>query len=1390
MFQTNFYLAFRRSLARLAACFMPFFAQPRVRMLVRGLAWAGGLLYFAFVLLVLVLRYSVLPNIENYRGDIEQRVSQALGQTVSIGRIEASWAGLNPDLTLLDVRVADAQGRPALAFSRVETVLSWWSVPSLQLRLRQLSIDEPTLHLRRATDGQIFIAGIPLRHAEADDSVSRWVLAQQQIRIRGATLVWEDALRNAPALVLEDVNFGLDNSGHRHRFALTALPPVALAAKLDVRGDFKGDNLDRLPSLEGKLFTEIAYADLAVWRQWIDYPLTLPNGRGALRAWLSFADGAWRDATADLALEDLSLRLASDLPTLDLEHIVGRLSIKRSATGFGVSGHRLELLTRPLKPLEAVAVKNANELDGTAKNALEKTEGAAVATATPVAIRIAPTDFHFDWQPESDTLMAASPQGVRASVAANQLDLDALSALAAYFPLADSARALLKDFSPHGRIDELRASARGTDLAHLQAYSLKARFDELALKAQGGFPGFSRLSGTIEASEQGGSVSLRTRQASIDLPQIFPETMVEFETLNAQAKWKIRKGVLEADLSHADFSGFAGAESTGLAEGTYRYTGEGPGSIDLKAGLAHVDGRAVWRYMPSVVNTTTRHWLRDALLAGTGSEAKLILQGDLSHFPFVDKKQGQFLVTVKAHDVTLDYANGWPQISGIDGDLRFSGPGMTIDVQRAAILGAHVLQTHVEVADLHVAVGALNIKGRVEGPSTEFLKFIAQSPIAGQIGHFTEDIRAVGDGHLELGLSIPLHPEHVHNTKVNGSYRFVSNELSIDPGLPSLRQVNGLLQFSEKDLRIPELSATLLGGPLKVKGGSQPDGRLLVSANGSLSVAQLRKQADWPLFDGLSGTVNYRGEVRVKKGSADLTIDSNLLGLASSLPEPFNKSAGEAMPLHIEKNALPPVMSRGGDPILRDQVQLTLGMPGAPGNAMSMQLIRRKQAEGYLPERGALAIGRPLQLPERGVVFGLSAKRLDLDYWRQALHARGSNGNGGTMLSSSVPPLFTAFNIKAGEVALLGHRLNDVDLGATVATTGVWQMRLASREANGDLQWDGAGRGKLSARLKQLLVDPDAASQGAKNTADTVSGETLQELPAFDIVAEDFVLGARRLGRLELQAHNDGRDSRIWRLDKIVLVSPAGRLAGSGQWQIGNSATPPLSQFDLKLDSKDLGKLLERFGYVGALRGGTAQLDGKIAWRGTPVDLDYASLNGEMQLDAAKGQFLKLDPGAGKLLGLVSLQALPRRITLDFRDIFSEGFAFDNISGKLTVKNGVMRTDHLQIDGPAARVLMHGETDLQNETQRLHVNVQPDLGSSAALGVALLNPLAGVAALLAHKVLQNPLDQIFGFDYLVTGTWDDPKVEKLVRQNAPNTPNTPSQANPPNSSGANNAPAK
>jgi len=194
--------------------------------------------------------------------------------------------------------------------------------------------------------------------------------------------------------------------------------------------------------------------------------------------------------------------------------------------------------------------------------------------------------------------------------------------------------------------------------------------------------------------------------------------------------------------------------------------------------------------------------------------------------------------------------------------------------------------------------------------------------------------------------------------------------------------------------------------------------------------------------------------------------------------------------------------------------------------------------------------------------------------------------------------------------------------------------------------------------------------------------------------------------------------------------------------------------------------MLERLGYADAVKRGTAKLEGKVSWAGTPTQVDFASLDGTLKAEAANGQFNKLDPGVGRLLGILSLQSLPRRITLDFRDIFSEGFAFDAITGSASAVHGVLTTQDLQIQGPSAKIFMKGMVSIPAETQTLRVRIEPALGETLAVGAMIANPAVGAAAWVAQKILKDPFGQMFAFEYAISGSWSDPKVEKLQQQAA------------------------
>lgn len=1269
--------------------------RPLLRYGVR-IAVAG---YFVLGILVLVVRHWVLPSIDSYRPDIEQALADAISRPVAIRAIDADWRGLWPRLRIQGLDIRDQEGRSALGFENVEVDVAWSSLWHLEPRFARLELIAPTLEIRRTAAGRLFVAGLEIDPQSQSGGFSDWLLEQDRVVIRNAAVTWYDEQRQAPPLMLSRLNFDLRNSGRHHRFGLTADPPEGLATRLDVRGDFRGQDLEALAAGRGEAYVALDYTDLAGWRTWVDYPLELSRGQGGLRLWLGFEHEQLEKLTADVRLSQVLLRLSKDLPPLDLERLDGRVAGQRLVAGYAGTVKRLALATRN-------------------------------------GIRIEPTDLDFHWTPAADRRPA------RGEANASHLDLGSLAALAGHLPLDKALREKLTAFGPRGRLDDVRLSWTG-EPEKLTAYGFKARFADLGLNARGATPGFSGLKGRVEGDEKGGVLELGGRNAALDLPTVFPERRLSFESLEAKASWRLEDGWVNARLEKAAFQN---QDAAGEAAGSYRSNGSGPGSIDLSARLTRADGGAVWRYMPLVVNLDTRSWLRRSIIGGKAT-ATLRLKGDLSHFPFADGS-GIFEVKGPFQGASLDYAPGWPRFEEVNGDLAFVGGQMLIRAHSAKLWGVTLADVKAEIPDLAAAAGEqMIITGVARGPTADFLRFIEASPVGDRIDHFTEDMTANGDGELNLRLDMPL--RHVVDTQVDGRYRFQGNGLVYDPDLPPLADINGELHFTGDRLDAQRIRASMLGAPLIAEVATK-DGKVEVKAAGTLNVRNLRQQYGHPVFEHLSGSSPWSGTVRVKKRAAEVRIESSLQGISSSLPEPFNKSATGSMPLVFERKPPPdqPRSRRQADAATPVRDQLTASL----GEAFRLQLVRRHDPDQIVVERGLIAIGgNDLRLPERGVTLGIRTSELDTDFWRRLLAGNG-NGNGGA--GGSGLPL-RQLDLRANRVLVQGRVVSDVQLAGAL-DSGIWRLDLKSREAAGRLEWNGEGAGRLSGHLAHVTL-PDKA---AAVEEDTALQPTSDSWPAIDLTVDRFQMRGMDLGALRLAAENaDG----VWNA-RFDASSDAGSIQGSGRWRPGPTQT--MTHLDFKLTAKSIEKMLARLGYPNAVRRGTATLEGALDWAGAPTALDYRSLNGKLVLAAGGGQFNKLEPGMGRLLGIVSLQSLPRRITLDFRDIFTEGFAFDSINGQFAVKQGVMDTRDLQIQGPAAKVFMAGSVDLDAETQDLKVRVQPAVGETVATGVLLASPVVGAAAWVANKALGNPLDKAFSFDYAVTGSWSEPNVAKVPASGA------------------------
>ncbi len=1235
---------------------------------------------FALVTILLALRFWFLPNIENYRDSIAQAVSRAAGQQITIGKITADWDGLRPHLSLVDVEVFDQAGRPALVLNRVAATLSWLTLTTGEVRLHLMEFEQPNLSILRDPRGAIHVAGVELTQHEAKADFFDWLLRQDHLIIRDALILWRDEKLAAPQLVLNSVTLRMDNKGNHHHFSLQATPPAILAAPLEVKGDFTGNSLDAddLHEWQGTMSAQFDYADIAAWRTWLPYPIEVQRGTGALSIWLTLSDANIQEASADVYLSQVKTRLRPDLPEMDLAELRGKLGWKILSHGFELSGVKLSLVTQG-------------------------------------GIALKPADFTVRLYPEN------GQKPLRGEIEANEFDLLPLVVLADHLPLPQELRQQLVNFSPKGSVYDMALTWSG-NLPTPSQYSVKGRFVNLALNAREQWPGFIGISGAIEGNEQGGQITLGTKNASVALPKLF-EKALKFDNLNAQLGWTARDGHAEFSLSQAVFSN---PDLSGNVQGHYLSVGQGPGVMDLSGSLDRLEASSLNRYLPLIVYKGTRDWLASASVSGTFSDVHLSLKGDLADFPFADEAKGLFQITAKANGVALEYSSAWPKLENIAADLQFSGRRLEIHASQAGTWGAKLANIDAAIPDIGNHNEVLQVEGEAEAPAEQFLRFLERYSTNRRIRDFAEGVHAEGAVKLQLKLSIPL-SRQLEN-KYTGVFHFNENQLSFNSDLPPVEKITGRLQISGSSIDTQGLSAQILGGPARIDIATR-DSDVHISAQGKANPNAAEKFIPWVRY--LQGSAEWRGKIDIGGKLTDVVFESNLQGIASQLPSPFDKAASTVVPLRFERKI----------PAAR-QERILLSY----GKVISMHLVRSKDGERSFIERGTVVFGADAGRPDKsGVWLSGLVKNFDLDQWNTLF---GDFDSTGRIDLAGIDIKFDTFDA-------FDRRFHDLHVEAR-AQGGYWQTRLDAQEIKGEVIWQPRDKGKLIARLSNLNIPKVLLEK----TEQQIQKNQQKDYPALDVSADDFMLVDKALGKLELQAVQQGRD---WRIENLRLSSPDAVLTMDGVWLAWS--TQPQTQVKLKLEVADIGNLLARLKLPPGIKDGTAKLEGTLSWAGSPQSIDYATLSGNLQLKAEKGQFVELEPGVAKLLGILSLQALPRRATLDFHDMFSKGFAFDNINSSLNINQGVITTDKLRIRGPLADVNMSGQVNLAQETQQLNVKMTPSYTDSLALaGLVLANPIIGAAAFLVQKALKDPLGHLITYEYNITGTWADPVVTKLSTQ--------------------------
>ena len=1058
--------------------------------------------------------------------------------------------------------------------------------------------------------------------------------------------------------------------------------------------------------------------------------------------WLADGDAYGESRNADLG------KLRTHLPVPEtLRSGVGSLRVWAHFNGEGVREVVADLNMRDAKgqlaadtlPLELASISGRatyrTEIDGFTF----ATENLRFRLASGMAA-----------QPGNFTLSRRAEHGKpeHVDVKADGIDLKIAAALIDYFPVPRDIKGQVLRFAPRGRILDASLGWAGGGAAPVKTYAVKGRFEDLAINAVDNFPGVTGLTGRIEGTQDGGTVRLESKHAGFELQRIFRQPLA-FDTLDASATWRHVGNAVEVTIADANF---ANADAAGKVAGTWRSLPDAkersPGYVDLRGVFTRAVASRVASYVPNNI-AATRDWLERAVQAGNGTHIAFEVKGDMWGFPFSAEHPGHFRLEGDIRDARLKYHPDWPSVDAIDGTFKFENRRMEIRAERASIFASRATSITAVVDDLGAKPPVLTLVGDIDTTGADTVRFLRESPLVNGPGAFTRAVSVEGPGRLKLQLVYPMWG--TDPVRVVGDYNFTGATASVGHTL-AMRDVRGRLSFTESGVRAPAIAGTLFGKPATLSMATQADGQVVTQIEGSVDSPAMAAYAPEAIVSRLSGSAGWKARIVSGKQGSELVVTSDLKGLASSLPEPLAKAADDV-------RALAYTMSRLGTEYEVTTVTIAEGVYGRFS----------KSGEHW---NAALKFGAPVanEAVREGLWLYGELPYLDVDAWQAAFaaprgEAKSASGEGVEL---------RGVDLKLGRAHYWGRDFRQMN--AQLARKGSqWTGKLESPLVAGEIHWNWEGKGRLAAKLERLsIIEPTPGATPAEPQPGTQA-----DLPALDITAARFEFKGKWLGALDLKAEPDGDE---WRIDKLDIVNGHAKFLSTGGWR--RTGAGSLTTLQLKLETENLNALMGQFGYGDYLKRGTGQLEGRLVWPGYPYDFATASLAGTFKVDARKGQFAKIEPGAGKLLALLSLQSLPQRAMFDFRDVFSAGFAFDRIHGDVKVARGVLLTDGFEIGGPSAFVSMTGEVSIPQETQTLNMHIVPEVGEGLALAATLIGtPVLGLSTLLVSKLLKNPLGKAVAYEYQVTGSWDNPQVTRLsapppkTLSSAPQVPST-AAANP------------
>jgi uncharacterized protein (TIGR02099 family) len=917
-------------------------------------------------------------------------------------------------------------------------------------------------------------------------------------------------------------------------------------------------------------------------------------------------------------------------------------------------------------------------------------------------------------------------------VSADYLELD--------YPLQLTQRIMATYNTPWPLGFPHRAQGSVTDFdlvldARWQLIKTKGKLENGRFWGWGKGPDIEGVNANVAIEAGIGNISFGGESVMLDWPAVFRRPLlVTMTDCRLEILWA-DKTDWQLDLNHCQASN----DDISLAGRVRVLSGTGKPSMDINVVMDRGDISRFGDYWPeNVMKKPALHWLRTSLVNGQVTNGRYFMVGDMDDFPFTNHR-GRLQAIVPVEDVSLKYANRWPHIKQVQAFAYFDGPGMTIDGQIGNTAGTAVEEVTARIENFAKPVLEINYQTSIVLPN--LIEFIKQTPLLDNLALDPEQFAFSGPSsisgriHTRLGKSSePI--------QVTGNLQFNGNRFHDQISGIVLDGITGSLDYDRDGLKATGLASTYRDVPVTLDIASDWDADEVFRAHlyGKLPVQKvipdelLQRE---PVFKQASGTSDWDINLIVATvpGSEDrqtwLEISSDLVGISIDLPAPMDKSADSDWPMLLRY------------PISAEQHVLTVDL------LSRLQLKMELSDKDARPTRAAVQLGGEVEaMPDFGLFdINGSASMVDLDGWIDLMVERFSVAQDDDAL------ILQSANVNTGQIMIFNRRFDNVGLSMQYQD-GVITGRFDGQDIDGTVRYykNEEDAHSMSAEFERLIM-PDPVAEGLTVESDP------SDLPEMHFYSKEFSYLGLALGETRIEGYPVKNGFHI---ESIEAQSPSLVFSARGDWLKDDEGER--SDFNIHITSESLGMVLDAMDISSAIQGGQTLVHFDAWWEGTPAAFALERLNGEIDLSVLHGNILTAEPGAGRMLGLLSLTELPRRLAMDFRDVFDEGFSFDEAKGTMQLKNGTSYTDDLTLSSTAAQITISGSTDLVAQTFDYEFVVRPGVSKTLpVIGAIAGGPVGAAAGLALQALLRDALGEAAEARYTIRGPWTDPRVEPVEK---------------------------